>query len=65
MRERFYTTLARVRQFLRPGAGDIDFDQELDTHLAMAEDEKVRAGMSREQARREGQARARGSGAVA
>src|SRR5262245_27849588 len=53
MREFFYTALARVRQCLRPGAGDTDFDQEIDAHLAMAEEEKIRRGMSREQARRE------------
>jgi hypothetical protein len=42
-----------VRGFLRPGAGDAEFDAEMDAHLAMAEEEKIRSGMSREQARRE------------
>ena len=53
MREQFYTALSRVRAFLRPGAGDGDFDQEMEAHLAMAEDEKIRGGLSPEQARRQ------------
>jgi len=53
MRALFYTVLARIRDFLRPAAGDADFDQELDMHLGLAEEDKVRRGMSREQARRE------------
>ena len=53
MRALFFTILARVRAFLRPAAGDADFDQELETHLAMAEQDNVRRGMSPERARRE------------
>jgi hypothetical protein len=53
MRALFFTVLARIRDFLCPAAGDADFDQELELHLAMAEEDKVRRGMSREQARRE------------
>ena len=53
MRALFYTVVARIRDFLRPGASDADFDQELELHLAMAEEDKVRRGMSPEQARRE------------
>jgi predicted permease len=53
MRTVFYTLAARLREFVRPAAGDVDFDQELATHLAMAEEEKVRRGMSRAEARRE------------
>ena len=53
MRALFYTVVARIRDFLRPAAGDADFDQELELHLAMAEEDKVRRGMSPEQARRE------------
>ena len=53
MRALLYTVAARLRAFVRPAAGDADFDQEIETHLAMAEDEKVRRGMSREDARRE------------
>ena len=40
-------------RLLRPAAGDADFDQELELHLAMAEEDKVRRGLSPEQARRE------------
>jgi predicted permease len=53
MRALFYTALARIRDFLRFGASDIDFDEELKAHLAMAEEDKVRRGLSREQACRE------------
>ena len=53
MRALFYTVVARIRDFLRPAASDADFDQELELHLAMAEEDKVRRGMSPEQARRE------------
>ena len=53
MRALFHTVVARIRDFLSPAAGDADFDQELELHLAMAEEDKVRRGMSPEQARRE------------
>jgi predicted permease len=53
MRAHFYTALSRIRAFLRPGAGDGDFDEEVAAHLALAEDEKIRRGLSPEQARRE------------
>lgn len=53
MRALFYTVLARIRGFLHPAASDADFDQELELHLAMAEEDKVRRGLSPEQARRE------------
>jgi putative ABC transport system permease protein len=49
----FFTVIARIRHFVRPAAGDAEFDQELELHLAAAEEDKVRRGMSREQARRE------------
>jgi predicted permease len=48
-----FMLLARVRGFLRPDDFDRDFDSELDTHLEMAEEAKVRRGMPREAARRE------------
>jgi len=48
----FHTVVARVRAFLRPGGLDLDFEEELEAHLAMAEEEKVRQGLSREEARR-------------
>ena len=44
--------VARIRAFLRPGDLDLEFDQELETHLAMAEEDKIRQGMTRTQARR-------------
>lgn len=53
MRALFHTVVARIRGFLRPAAADAEFDQELDVHLAMAEEDKIRRGMSPEQARRE------------
>src|SRR5262245_18012622 len=53
MRARVYTILARIRDFLRHAAGDAEFDEELELHLAMAEEDKVRRGMRREEARRE------------
>ena len=53
MRALFYTVVARIRDFLHPAAGDADFDQELELHLALAEEDKVRRGRSPEQARRE------------
>jgi predicted permease len=53
MRALLYTIAARIRDFLRPAASDADFDQELKLHLAMAEEDKVRRGLSPEQARRE------------
>ena len=43
---------ARIRGFLRSSDLDRDFEEELESHLALAEEEKVRSGMSREQARR-------------
>ena len=52
MRAFLHTLVARIRDFLRPAAGEADFDQELELHLAMAEEEKVRRGLSPEQARR-------------
>ena len=53
MRALFHTVVARIRDFLRPAASDADFDQELELHLALAEEDKVRRGTSPEQARRE------------
>ena len=53
MRDLIYTVVARIRNFLRPAASEVDFEQELEAHLAMAEEDKVRRGMSPEQARRE------------
>ena len=52
MRTLLWTTLARIRGFLRADALDGDFDRELEAHLAMAEEEKVRQGLTPEGARR-------------
>jgi predicted permease len=53
MRALFHTLVARLRGFVRPAAGDDDFNQELALHLRMAEEEKIRRGMSPADARRE------------
>lgn len=53
MRALCYALMARLRQVVRPAAGDADFDAELEAHLAMAEEEKVCRGMSHEEARRQ------------
>src|SRR5688572_15150855 len=53
MRALFHTVVARIRGFLRPATGDAEFDEELEAHLAMAEEDKVRRGISPEEARRE------------
>jgi putative ABC transport system permease protein len=44
--------LARVWAFLGRGALDADFDQELESHIAMLADENLRSGMTPEHARR-------------
>ena len=44
--------IARIRGIFREGDLDRDFDRELETHLAMAEADKMRSGMTRAQARR-------------
>ena len=43
---------ARVRAFFRAGRLDTEFQQELESHLAMLSDEYIRRGMTPEQARR-------------
>ena len=43
---------ARLRGFLRPGDLERDFDDELAAHLAMAEEDNIRRGMTPEEARR-------------
>lgn len=48
----FHTVVARIRGFLRPGAVDDDFEQELAAHLAAAEDDGVRSGLTPDEARR-------------
>ena len=48
----FHTIAARIRGFLRPGDVDSDFDEELSTHLQMAEEDGLRRGLTLEEARR-------------
>jgi predicted permease len=47
-----HVLLARIRGAFREDALDRDLDQELTTHLAMAEADKMRRGMTRKEARR-------------
>ncbi|MDA8019345.1 MAG: ABC transporter permease [Thermoanaerobaculia bacterium] len=44
--------MARIRGFLRPGDADGDFDEELQAHLDMAVESKIRQGLSPKEARR-------------
>jgi putative ABC transport system permease protein len=48
----FHSVVARIRGFLRPGDSESDFDQEIASHLAMAEEDGIRRGLTREEARR-------------
>ena len=48
----FHVMVSRIRAFFRPGDLDRDFDQELETHLTMAEEDNIRSGMTPEHARR-------------
>jgi predicted permease len=48
----FHTIVARIRGFLRPGGLESDFDQEVATHLEMAEADGLRRGLTVEEARR-------------
>jgi len=48
----FHVVVARIRAAFRSSKLDSDFDQELEAHLDMAEADKMRSGMTREQARR-------------
>ena len=52
MRALLYMAIARMRAFLRPGDLDADFDEEIEAHLAIAEDEKIRQGLTPQEARR-------------
>jgi predicted permease len=52
IRAAFHTVIARIQGFLRPGALEADFDAEMEAHLAAAEDDGVRRGLTREEARR-------------
>ena len=52
MRTFFHVAVARIRAFFRPADLDHDFNQELESHLAMAEENKIRNGMNPDEARR-------------
>jgi predicted permease len=52
MLARLYTVIARLRGFVRPRAGEAEFEQELAAHLTAAEEDAVRRGLTREEARR-------------
>jgi predicted permease len=43
---------ARIRALFQPASADRDFDAEIASHLVMLEEEKIRSGMSPEDARR-------------
>jgi hypothetical protein len=48
----FHTVLARVYGFFRSRRLDSDFDDEIETHISMAAEDKIRRGMTPEDARR-------------
>jgi hypothetical protein len=52
MPARLQHLISRIGAFLRPRGLDRDFDQEMESHLAMLVDDYVRRGMSPEQASR-------------
>src|SRR5262245_65994504 len=52
MKAFFHTIVARLHGFLRSRSLDTDFTEELRAHLAMAEEDKIRRGMTPEEARR-------------
>ena len=52
MRTLLHVLAARIRDVLRRDDLDRDFDQELQSHLAMAEEDKVRRGLPRAEAQR-------------
>ena len=43
---------SRIAGFIRPGAGEQDFDDELESHIALHTDDNIRAGMAPDEARR-------------
>ena len=52
MLARLWHMISRIGGFLRPGGRDRDFDEELESHLAMLAEDYARRGMSAEEARR-------------
>ena len=53
MKALFHSIVARLHGFFRSRSLDSDFSQELEEHLAMSTEAKIRRGMTQEQARRE------------
>jgi len=45
---------ARIAGFVRPGAGERDFADELQSHIDLHTDDNIRAGTARDEARRRG-----------
>ena len=54
MKAFFHTIVARLHGFLRFRSLDSDFNQELDEHLAMSTEDKIRRGMTADTAIRLG-----------
>src|SRR5262245_40295266 len=52
MKALLHTIIARLHGFLRSRRLDADFNQELEQHLAMATEDKIRRGMTPEEAHR-------------
>ncbi|HVQ41744.1 MAG TPA: FtsX-like permease family protein [Vicinamibacterales bacterium] len=48
---------SRIAGFIRPGAGERDFDDELQSHIGLHTDDNIRAGMTPDEARRQALAR--------
>ena len=48
---------SRIAGFVRPGAGERDFDDELQSHIDLHTDDNIRAGMTPDEARRQALAR--------
>ena len=51
------TWWSRIAGFVRPGAGERDFDDELQSHIDLHTDDNIRAGMTPDEARRQALAR--------
>jgi len=48
---------SRITGFVRPGAGERDFADELQSHIDLQTDDNIRAGMPPDEARRQALAR--------
>ena len=52
MRAGFHMVVARIRGVFRAGEVDADFDEEMAAHLAAAEEDGLRRGLTPDEARR-------------